>query len=66
MKYEINVRRIVREDTVVVVEAGSAKEAVEKAKLEAQDKDAKDWECYDCEYWTDDGIDVLEVKEAGK
>lgn len=53
MKFEVVVRRIVREDTVVVVEAENEKDAIEKAKLDATSVVPEKWDCYDCEYWTD-------------
>ncbi len=58
-KYKVTVRRIVREDTVVEVEAATPDAAREKAKDVASPY-GDEWDCYDCEYWIDDG-DVTEV-----
>lgn len=56
-KFEVVIRRIVREDTIVHVEAENEKEALRKAYLAAPNVDQKDWDVYDCEYWHDsDGI----------
>ena len=60
-KYAVTVRRVVREDAVVEVEAESPADAREKATLEAPD--SNDWECYDCEYHSDDS-DVKPLEPA--
>jgi len=60
-KYRVNVRRIVREDIDIEVEA----ENEEAAKIEAQALSTgpeKNWDVYDCEYWFDD--DAVKTVEA--
>ena len=59
MKYEVQIRRIVREDTLIMVDAANEAEALEKAKSEATNVPAENWECYDCEYWNDDDAVIL-------
>lgn len=60
-KFSVNVRRIVREDTTVVVEAKNRAEAEAAAQLEATCVPLKEWEAYECEYWCDPA-DVKEVQ----
>jgi len=62
MKYSVIVRRIVREDTSIEVEADSKEAAQEKAMSLATSVEPEKWDCYDCEYWRDDA-DIEEIKE---
>lgn len=59
MKFAVTVRRIVREDTVIEVEADSVESANAKADAEASSVPAEQWDCYDCKYWRDDDAAVL-------
>lgn len=62
MEYCVNVRRILREDTNVYVDADSPEEAMKKAKLEASSlQENFEWDCYDVEYWVDSKEDVEEL-----
>ena len=49
-EYRVTVRRIVREDTVLTVQASSESEAKDKAELEATAIPQEQWDTYDCEY----------------
>lgn len=60
MEYRVNVRRILREDTNVYIDADSPGEAAKKAKLEAL-REGAEWNCYDSEYWVDIDEDVEEI-----
>lgn len=59
MLFRVNVRRILREDANVYVQAEDEKEAAEKAKLEGSaNPEIYDWQTYDAEYWIDEKIDI--------
>lgn len=49
--FAITVRRIVREDIVMMVDAQSEEEAKQQAMNQAPNE--QDWDCYDCEYFID-------------
>jgi hypothetical protein len=51
--FQIRVGRVVREDTILQVEAASEEVAKSEAKLLATSVPPEKWDCYDCEYWTD-------------
>ena len=53
-KYRVTVRRIVREDTVIEVEAETPRAADWAAHVQASDVPPEKWDCYDCEYWSDE------------
>ena len=53
-EYNVNVRRIVREDTFIKVKASSPEEARKLAEDAAVNISQTGWDCYDCKYWTDD------------
>jgi hypothetical protein len=53
-KFFIRVRRIVREDTTVEVEAADLNAAKQESELIATCIDADKWDCYDCEYWSEE------------
>ena len=52
-KFKITVRRIVREDTEIEVEAESRDAARTAAELEATSVPQDKWDTYDCEYWSE-------------
>jgi hypothetical protein len=52
-KFSITVRRIIREDTVIEIEAENQEEARRKAELEATCVPQEKWDAYDCEYSSD-------------
>lgn len=52
--YRVNVRRVVREETYVRVRATSKRGAVDLAVDEAMTVQPQEWECYDCEYISDE------------
>lgn len=58
--YKVLVRRIVREDTVITVNADSPKMAADIAVDEATILEPKEWDCYDCEYLCEEA-DAWEV-----
>ena len=61
MQYQVNVRRILREDATVFIEADNPKEAAEKALLEGQANSGNyDWSCYGAVY----EVDADDVEEA--
>jgi len=64
MEYDVNIRRIVREDTTIRVTASSEEDALRLAKAEATNIPADKWECYDCNYWADDDAVEPVSKEA--
>lgn len=65
MTFNVTIRRIVREDTVVTVEAANKDEALNKARLAAPNVPQEKWDGYDCDYW-DDGIYAVEGNEGAK
>jgi hypothetical protein len=52
-KFQITVRRIIREDISIEVEAEDRDAAREQAQLKATSRPPEQWEIYDCEYWTE-------------
>jgi hypothetical protein len=62
-KYEVIVRRIVREDITIRLEATSIKNATDLAMDEALVRLPSEWECYDCEYFADED-DVHEEEDV--
>lgn len=48
--YSVRVRRIVREDTVIEVQAESEDEAMQQAEIKSTCVDDEAWDVYDCEY----------------
>jgi hypothetical protein len=62
-KFIVTVRRIVREDTQIVIEAKDEKNAVDLAIDEATVVTPDKWECYDCDYFCDLG-DAVKVEKA--
>jgi hypothetical protein len=62
-QYTINVRRILREDANVTIEAESVEEAIRNAILEASSNpESYVWDCYDNEYFTDEEDAVQDVE----
>jgi hypothetical protein len=59
--FNVVIRRIVREDTVINVSAENKDAAIEEAKRLAFHIPTEKWDCYDCEYISDDG-DTEELK----
>jgi hypothetical protein len=55
------VRRIVREDTQIVIEARDEKNAVDLAIDEATTVMPDKWDCYDCDYFCDLG-DAVKIE----
>lgn len=49
--FAITVRRIVREDIVMMIDAETENEAKQQAMTQAPNE--QDWDCYDCEYFID-------------
>lgn len=49
--FAITVRRIVREDLVVMIDAESEEQAKQQAMNQAPNE--QEWDCYDCEYFID-------------
>lgn len=49
--FAITVRRIVREDIVMMIDAENEQEAKQQAMNQAPNQ--QDWDCYDCEYFID-------------
>ena len=53
-KFTINLRRILREDANITVEANTIEEAILAARLEgSSNPENYEWDCYDSEYWVD-------------
>lgn len=53
-KFRVTVRRIIREDVEIEVEADNAEAAIEAAKIDATSVPLEKWDCYDCEYHADE------------
>lgn len=53
MKFKVRVRRVVREDVVLEVEATSMTNAIDLAIDEATIVPQEKWDCYDCDYFCD-------------
>jgi hypothetical protein len=51
--FNICVRRVVREDTIITVEAPDFEAARSAAEIEATSVPQEHWDTYDCEYWSE-------------
>jgi hypothetical protein len=49
--FAITIRRIVREDIVMMIDAENEEEAKQQAMSQAPNEQG--WDCYDCEYFID-------------
>lgn len=54
-KFNVTVCRIVREETTITVEAETEAAAVGLAMDDAVNMPPHMWNCYDCEYFSDEG-----------